>query len=142
MARPKLLDCAVQSALCTASSTEKRKLKMRSVLSMVAPVLSAVALILAAPVASAAIDVEAAKALAKESECFKCHTVEKTRKGPSYTKIAAKYKGKPDAEAKLIKHVTTGPRVKLEDGSEEDHRIVDTKDQAEIKNLVGWILSL
>ena len=38
--------------------------------------------------------------------------------------------------------MTTGPKVKLEDGSEEDHKIIDTKDQAEIKNLVYWILSL
>jgi cytochrome c len=42
----------------------------------------------------------------------------------------------------MIKHMTTGPKVKLEDGTEEDHKIIDTKDQAEIKNLVRWILTL
>jgi cytochrome c len=109
---------------------------------MTACVLSATALIFAAPVASAAVDAAAAQALAKESECFKCHTVDKTKKGPSYKKIAAKYKGKADAEAKLYKHMTTGPKVKLEDGSEEDHKIIETKDDAQIKNLIGWILSL
>jgi cytochrome c len=115
---------------------------MSRALPITACVLSAAALILAAPVASAAVDAAAAQALAKESECFKCHTVDKTKKGPSYKKISAKYKGKADAEAKLIKHMTSGPKVKLEDGSEEDHKIIETKDQAEIKNLVGWILSL
>ncbi len=115
---------------------------MSRALPVTACVLSAAALILAAPAATAAIDAAAAQALAKESECFKCHTVDKTKKGPSYKKISAKYKGKADAEAKLIKHMTSGPKVKLEDGSEEDHKIIETKDQAEIKNLVGWILSL
>jgi cytochrome c len=92
--------------------------------------------------ASAAIDEDAAKALAKKNDCFKCHAVDKTKKGPSYKKVALKYKGKADAEAALIKNITTGPKVKLEDGTEENHKIIDTKDQAEIKNLVGWILSL
>lgn len=92
-------------------------------------------------VATADVDVDAAKALAKRNDCFKCHAVDKTKKGPSYKKIAAKYKGKPDGEAKLIKNFTTGPKVKLEDGTEEDHKIIDTKDPKELKNLAQWILS-
>lgn len=92
--------------------------------------------------ASAEIDADAAKKLAKRNDCFKCHAVDKTKKGPSYMKIAAKYKGKADAEAKLIKQITTGPKVKLEDGTEEEHKIIDTKDEKEMKNLIGWILSL
>lgn len=92
--------------------------------------------------AYAGIDEDAAKSLAKKNDCFKCHAVDKTKKGPAYKKIALKYKGKSDAEATLTKQITTGPKVKLEDGSEENHKIIDTKDQGEIKNLVGWILSL
>jgi cytochrome c len=92
--------------------------------------------------AQAAIDEDAAKSLAKKNDCFKCHAVDKTKKGPSYKKIAIKYKGKADAEAALIKQITTGPKVKLEDGTEENHKIIETKDQGEMKNLVGWILSL
>ena len=93
--------------------------------------------------ASAAdIDADAAKKLAKRNDCFKCHAVDKAKKGPSYMSVAAKYKGKPDGEAKLIKQITTAPKVKLDDGTEEDHKIIDTKDQKELKNLVGWILSL
>lgn len=91
--------------------------------------------------AHAAVDADAAQALAKKNDCFKCHAIDKTKKGPSYKKIAAKYKGKPDGEEKAIKNMTTGPKVKLEDGSEEDHKIIDTKDQAALKNLAQWILS-
>jgi cytochrome c len=99
--------------------------------------------LLATPLAQAAnFDAAAAQTFAKDGECFKCHTLDKTKKGPSYKKIAAKYKGKADAESKLFKHLTTGPKVKLEDGTEEEHKIVESKDEAEAKNLVRWILSL
>lgn len=98
------------------------------------------ALCLAGP-ASAAVDADAAKATAKRNDCLKCHAIDKTKKGPSYKKIAEKFKGKPDAEEKILKNLTTGPKVKLEDGTEEDHKIIDTKDKAEIKNLMDWILA-
>ena len=91
--------------------------------------------------AHAAIDADAAQALAKKNDCFKCHAVDKTKKGPSLKKIAAKYKGKPDGQEKAIKNMTTGPKVKLEDGTEEEHKIIDTKDTAQLKNLAHWILS-
>jgi cytochrome c len=87
-----------------------------------------------------AVDVAAAEALAKKSNCTKCHSVDKKKDGPPYKETAAKYKGKADAEAKLIKHVTTGPKVKI-DGVEEEHQIVKTKDDAEILNLVRYVLS-
>ena len=115
---------------------------MKRALSMTASLLSCAVLLLATPVAQAAVDAAAAQAFAKDNECFKCHTLEKTKKGPSYKKIAAKYKGKADAEATLFKHLITGPKVKLEDGTEEEHKIIESKDEAEAKNLVRWILSL
>ena len=87
-----------------------------------------------------AVDVAAAEALAKKSNCSKCHAIDKKKDGPSYQSTAAKYKGKADAESKLIKHITTGPKVKIDD-VEEEHQIVKTKDEAEIKNLVRYILS-
>ena len=93
-----------------------------------------------APV-QAAVDEDAAQALAKKNDCFKCHAVDKTKKGPSYKKIALKYKGKPEGEEKAIKNMTAGLKVKLEDGTEEDHKIIDTKDPKELKNLAQWILS-
>jgi cytochrome c len=91
--------------------------------------------------AVAAVDADAAVKLAKESGCTKCHTVDKAKKGPAYQKTAAKYKGKADGEAKLIEIVTKSPKVKMDDGSEEEHKAVTTKDPAQVKNLVQWILA-
>lgn len=94
------------------------------------------------PLQASAIDEDAAKALAKRNDCFKCHAVDKTKKGPSYKKVAEKYKGKPDGQSKLITNFTTEPMVKLSDGTEEKHKLIDTKDMNEMKNLADWILSL
>jgi len=78
------------------------------------------------------VDAEAAKATLKSNGCTKCHSVDKEKDGPSFKATAAKYKDKPDAQSTLVKHLTTGP---------EGHPIVKTKDEAETKNLVDWILS-
>ena len=91
--------------------------------------------------AQAAIDEDAAQALAKKNDCFKCHAIDKSKKGPSYKKIAAKYKEKKLGEKEAIKQMTDGKKVKLEDGSEEDHKIIETKDPKELSNLAQWILS-
>jgi cytochrome c len=90
---------------------------------------------------SFAFDEDAAKALFKKNDCTKCHAPAKSKKGPSLKKIAEELKGKPDAEEKMLKHMTTGPKVKLEDGTEEEHKIIETKDKAELKNLIQWILA-
>jgi cytochrome c len=108
-------------------------------ISALAATLGAAWLTAAAP--AHAFDAEAAQALAKKNDCLKCHAVDKEKKGPSYKKIAAKLKGKPDGEAEAIKNITTGPKVKLDDGTEEEHKIIKTKDEAAIKNLVQWILA-
>ena len=55
---------------------------------------------------------------------------------------AAKYKDKTDAQEKLVYHVTSGEKVKFEDGHEEEHKKVKTSDPNETKNLVAWILTL
>lgn len=93
---------------------------------------------------AAGVDADAAQKLAKKNDCFKCHALDKTKKGPSYKKIAEKYRNKDKAEAKdkMIKNITTGPKVKMEDGTEEDHKIIKTKDPKELDNLVNWILSM
>lgn len=88
-----------------------------------------------------AADADAAKDLFKKEKCSKCHAASKDKTGPSLKSIAAKYKGKADAEATLVKVMTTGPKVKLDDGSEEQHAIIKTTDAAEQKNLAQWILS-
>lgn len=93
--------------------------------------------------ASAAVDVDAAKMLARDNNCFKCHGIDKEKDGPAYKKVAEKYRGKPEAEAKLIHHITSGEKAKFPDGHEEDHKNIQGKASPEaIKNLVDWILSL
>jgi cytochrome c len=85
-------------------------------------------------------DAAAAQALLKKSDCLKCHAVDKKKDGPSFKETAAKYKGKADAEEKLIKHITTAPKVKV-DGKEEEHAVVKSTKPDEIKNVVEYILS-
>lgn len=98
------------------------------------------ALMLATP-ASAGVDAAAAEALARQNNCLKCHGVDKKKEGPSFKETAAKYKGKADAEASIVKHLTTGAKAKFPDGHEEEHKIIKAKDPAEVKNLAGWILA-
>jgi cytochrome c len=95
------------------------------------------------PLAGAAVDEEAATALLKENGCLKCHDITRTKKGPAYKKVAAKYKDKPRAEAKqkLLDNVTKEPMVELEDGSKEKHKVIDTKDPKQLDNLFEFILT-
>jgi cytochrome c len=88
-----------------------------------------------------AVDEEAAKTLARQNGCFKCHAVDKKKDGPTYKEVAAKYRGKPEAEKRLITHITSGEKAKFPDGHEEEHKIIKTKDMEQIKNLINWILS-
>lgn len=68
----------------------------------------------AAPAAAApaggAPSMEEGKALAQSSGCFACHdkNLERTIIGPSWKKIAEKYKGNPDAHGILVKWIHTG----------------------------------
>lgn len=115
----------------------------KSIQSALSLVVTAGALVMFAP-AHAAVDAEAAKALARQNKCLNCHAVDKDKDGPSYKSVAAKFKGKANAEARLIEHITSGEKAKFADGHEEEHKIVKTtppKDMEQIKNLVGWILS-
>jgi len=90
--------------------------------------------------AAADVDDAAAQALIKKSDCGKCHAVDKKKDGPSYKETAAKYKGKATAEDDLYKHVTTGPKIKI-DGKEEEHKKVNSTNEAEVRNLVRYILT-
>lgn len=89
-----------------------------------------------------AVDADAAKALAKGNNCFRCHGIDKDKDGPAWNKISAKFKGDAKAEEKLTHHVTAGDKVKFADGHEEEHKKLETSDKDAIKNLVDWILSL
>jgi len=88
----------------------------------------------------ATVDSDSAESLAKANKCSKCHAIDKKKDGPSYKETAAKYKGKPDAEQKLYTHLTTNPKVEV-DGKEEEHKAIKTRNEAEVRNLIRWILS-
>ena len=97
--------------------------------------------ILALPVA-APVDAKSAETLARQSQCFKCHAIDKKMQGPAWKDVAAKYLGSVGAEERLYKHVTTGRMAKFSDGHEEAHPVVKSSDPDRIGNLVNWILSL
>ena len=93
------------------------------------------------PAAAQSVNEDAAESLAKAGGCFKCHSLDKAKKAPSYKRIAQKYKGKADAEATLLKHLSGSQTVKVEDGGDEAHEPPPAKNAAELKNLIQWILS-
>ena len=88
----------------------------------------------------AAVDADAAQASLKKSDCLKCHALDKTKVGPAFKDIARKYAGQAGAEATLMTHISTTPTITL-DGNKEEHKPIKSKDAAEIKNVVQWILS-
>ena len=106
---------------------------------MVAALLAA-ALGTTAPALAADIDVDSAQALLKKNDCGKCHAIDKKKDGPSFKETAGRLKGKAGAEDEIYKHLTTAPKVKI-DGKEEEHKIIKSKDEAEVRNLVRWILA-
>ena len=89
--------------------------------------------------ADAALDNASAQAMMQKSGCAACHAIDKKVVGPAYQDVAVKYKGDKDALAKLSDKVKKGgvgvwgevpmpPNVQVSD--------------ADIKDLVGWILTL
>jgi len=124
--------------LCSAENLKETAMKSKR-----SPTVAIALLMLMAvnAAAQATVDVEAAKELAKTNDCLKCHSADKDKKGPSMQKISDKYRGKPDAQEKVILHFTSGPTVTLPDGLEIRHRIIDTKDPKERANIADWFLS-
>ena len=89
-----------------------------------------------------ALDAAAAESMVRQNGCLKCHSITKKKEGPAYHDVAEKYRGKPEAEQRIITHITSGEKAKFADGHEEEHKIIKTKDPAELKNVADWILSL
>ena len=108
---------------------------------VIAGLLSLSGALLLSPTAAAA-NAAAAEALAKKEGCLKCHAVDKKKEAKSLKEISKKYAGKADAEAKILHQITAGEKVKLDDGTEEEHKVIKTKDKGEVSNLINWILSL
>ena len=67
---------------------------------------------------------------AKAAGCLNCHATDTKKVGPSFKDISAKYKGKADAEAKLVDELTSGKGHPAVKASADD-----------VKSLVKWVLS-
>lgn len=93
------------------------------------------------PAMAQSVNEDAAVALGKAGSCFRCHSIDRAKKAPSYKRIAQKYKGKADAEATVLKHLSGSQQVKVEDGADEQHEPPPARDKADLLNLVRWILS-
>ncbi|HYA66485.1 MAG TPA: c-type cytochrome [Burkholderiaceae bacterium] len=78
-------------------------------------------------------------ALAKKSGCFNCHAVDKKLVGPAYKDVAKKYKGDPDAVAKLTKKVSDGGSGVWGPVPMPPNK--GKVSEADIKTLVEWVLS-
>ena len=89
-------------------------------------------ILLAAPAA------RADEALAKKYNCLACHQLDTKLVGPSYKDVAKKYKGQPDAVAKLAAQVKNGSSGVW--GGPIPMPPNATVPDADIKALVEWIL--
>ena len=74
----------------------------------------------------------AAEDIIAKEKCSKCHTATTTKKAPSWASIAEKYKGKADAEAKIVDMLKTGGK--------DDHNKVTASD-ADLKAVAQIVLS-
>jgi cytochrome c len=89
--------------------------------------------------ADAALDNKAAEELMKKDGCAACHAIDKKVIGPAYQDVAAKYKGDASAAAKLADKVKKGGvgvwgQIPMPPNPQVP--------EADINNLVGWILTL
>jgi cytochrome c551/c552 len=82
----------------------------------------------AIPLAHAAYTGDGAQ-LTQSKGCIMCHDVSQKKVGPSFSTIAAQYKGKPGAAATL--------EAKLKNGT--GHPKIDATD-AELQQLIGYVL--
>ena len=89
-----------------------------------------VALTTLALAASGAAFAQDQSALAKSSGCLNCHAVDTKKMGPSFKDVAAKYKGKADAEATLVAEISGAKGHPAVKASPDD-----------IKSLVKWVLA-
>jgi cytochrome c len=69
--------------------------------------------------------------LAKSSGCLNCHDVNAKKMGPAFKEVAAKYKGKADAQATLVAKLSGA----------KGHPEVKAKGD-DLNSLVKWVLSL
>ena len=72
----------------------------------------------------------AQEALANSSGCMNCHDMTAKKMGPSFKDVAAKYKGKADAEPMIVANLAAAKGHPAVKASGDD-----------LKSLVKWVLS-
>ena len=97
-----------------------------------------VALVLAATVVPVSLPAHAQEELAKKHACLACHSVDKKLVGPAYKDVAAKYRGDPGAEAKLVEKVKKGSQGTWGQVPMPPNSSVP---DADVRALVKWVLS-
>jgi len=80
--------------------------------------------------ATAMKPVPASEAMAKADGCLNCHAVDSKKVGPAFKDVAAKYKGKADAEQTLVAKLTSG----------KGHPATKAS-PADVKTIVQWVLA-
>lgn len=68
--------------------------------------------------------------LAKKDGCLNCHDVATKKVGPAFKEVAAKFKGKADAEAMLFAKIKEGKGHPATKASDND-----------LKGIIKWVLS-
>ncbi len=106
---------------------------MKNLKSLLIASLAGAALLGSAGVASANEE------LAKKSQCFACHAIDKKLVGPAYKDVANKYRGDATAPAKLFEKVKKGGSGVWGPVPMPPNAAVKDED---IQTLVKWILSL
>jgi cytochrome c len=103
-----------------------------------ASVLGGIAMVLALTAAPPAVAASAGLTIARSNACMGCHAVDRKLVGPSFQQIAARYKGDPNAQAKL--------QGKVRDGGSGVWGAIPMPSHpgmsnADIKTVVEWVLA-
>ncbi|MDO8544238.1 MAG: c-type cytochrome [Opitutaceae bacterium] len=88
------------------------------------------------PAAHAQVNADAAKTLATKHLCLACHQLEGKLVGPAYRDVANKYRGVPDAQAKLIAKIKKGGQGVWGQVPMPPMYVPDEN----LKTIVAWIL--
>ena len=89
--------------------------------------------------AQAQLDNAGAESVMNKHGCASCHEVDKTVIGPAFRDVAARYKDDKDAAAKLGNKVKRGGAHVWGEAAMPPNVLIS---DAEIKDLVNWILTL
>lgn len=77
--------------------------------------------------------------LAKKRFCLSCHNVDKKVVGPAFKDVAKKYRGMPEAEAKLQAKIRQGSKGAWGSAAMPPQTALS---DADVKALAAWVLSV